>query len=87
MATVAIPLLLKDVTGGARRAEVPGRTLAEILDALERVHPGIRQRITSGGKILPYVTFTVDGAIAAQGLDTPVGPQSEVRILPTMGGG
>lgn len=87
MATVTIPLLLKEVTGGARRAEVAGQTLGEIIRALDRVHPGIEGRILSDGKVLPYVTFTVDGAIASRGLATPVGPESEVSILPTMGGG
>jgi hypothetical protein len=87
MATVTIPLLFKDVTGGARRAEVPGRNLAEIIRALDCVHPGMEGRILSGGRILPYVTFTVDGVIAAQGLATPVRLESEVCILPTMGGG
>jgi molybdopterin converting factor small subunit len=87
MATVRIPLLLKDVTGGARRAEVSGRNLAEVLRALDRLHPGIQGQILSDGKILPFVTFTVDGVIAARGLDTPVRPESEVCILPSMGGG
>jgi sulfur-carrier protein len=87
MATVTIPLLLKDVTGGARRAEIAGGNLAEIICALDRVHPGIAQRIVSDGKILPNVTFTIDGAIAAQGLASPVGALSEVCILPSMGGG
>lgn len=87
MATVSIPLLLKDVTGGARRAEVSGANLAEVLRALDDIHPGFEKQILSGGKILPYVTFTVDGVIAARGLETPVRPQSEVCILPSMGGG
>ena len=87
MATVTLPLLLKDVTGGARRTQVSGSTLAEILGALDRIFPGIQQRIQSDGKILPYVILTIDGAVAAQGLSSPVGPQSEVSILPSMGGG
>jgi molybdopterin converting factor small subunit len=87
LATVTIPLLLKDVTGGARRAQVPGATLAEIVRALDRIHPGIEARIHSGGKMNPNLAFTVDGAIAAQGLSTPVGPDSEVSILPAFGGG
>jgi len=87
MATVTIPLMLKEVTGGARRTQVAGRTLAEILAALDRVFPGIEARIQSDGKILPYVILTIDGAVAAQGLSSPVGPQSEVSILPSMGGG
>ncbi len=39
MATVTIPLLFKDLTGGVRRAEVPGGNLAEIIRALDRIHP------------------------------------------------
>ncbi len=87
MATVSIPLLFKDVTGGARRVEVPGRNLAEILRAIDRLYPGLESRILSGDQILPYVLITVDGAVAAHGLDTPVRSESEVCILPTMGGG
>lgn len=87
MATVTIPLLLKEVTGGARRAEVSGENLGQILRALDQIYPGLEAKILSDGKILPYVTFTVDGAIAARGLDTPVRPDSEVCILPSMGGG
>jgi len=87
MATVTIPLLLKDLTGGVRRAEVSGENLGEILRALDGIFPGLEAKMVSEGKILPYVTFTVDGAIAARGLDTPVGPESEVCILPSMGGG
>lgn len=87
MATVSIPLLFKDVTGGARRAEVDGSTLAEIIAALDAVHPGIGARICDGDKISPTVAFTVDGKIAAGGLATPVGPASEICMLPSFGGG
>jgi len=87
MATVTLPLLLSDVTGGVRRAEVAGKDLLEIIRGLDRIHPGMEGRILTEGKILPYVTFTVDGVIAARGLDTPVRPESEVCILPSMGGG
>lgn len=87
MATVSIPLLLKDHTGGARRAEVDGGTLAEIIAALDAIHPGIQSRIHDGQKISPNLAFVVDGKIATGGLATPVGPQSQVNILPAFGGG
>jgi len=87
VATVTIPLLLKDVTGGARRAEVPGSTLAEILRGLEGIFPGIEVRIYSGGRLDPNLLVAVDGILAAEGLATPVRPESEVSILPTFGGG
>jgi len=87
MATVSIPLLLEDVTGGARHAEVQGRTLGEVFAGLEAIHPGIEARVTSGDKLSPTVAVTVDGRIAVRGLATPVGPQSEISILPSFGGG
>ncbi len=87
MATVTIPLLFSDVTGGARRAHVQGATLAEIVAALEKIHPGIEARVRDGDTIRPIVAFTVDGKIATQGLATPVRPDSEVCLLPSFGGG
>jgi molybdopterin synthase sulfur carrier subunit len=87
MATVSIPLLLKDVTGGARRAEVEGSTLEEVITALDKIHPGIEARVRDGDKLSPTVAFTVDGKIAARGLATPVRPDSEVCMLPSFGGG
>lgn len=87
MATVSIPLSLSDVAGGVRRAEVEGATLLEIIAALERIHPGIEARVLSGDRLSPSITVTIDGVIASQGLSTPVGPDSEVRLLPALGGG
>ena len=87
MAAVSIPLLLGKVTGGVRQVEVAGATVAQIVDSLEAALPGIRAKILSDGKIVPTLAFTVDGKIAATGLDTPVGPQSQVNILPAFGGG
>jgi sulfur-carrier protein len=87
MATVVIPLLLTDFTDGRRSADVSGSTLWEIVAALEGLHPGIGGRIVENGQISPTVAITVDGKIAAGGLDTPVGTDSEVRLLPSLGGG
>jgi len=87
MAEVFIPLLLRDVTGGARRAQVDGTTLAEVIVALDTLYPGIEARICNGGKIGPNVALTVDGKIAARALATPVDPDSQVNVLPAFGGG
>lgn len=87
MASVTIPLLFKDITGGARRADVSGATLEEIVAALDELHPGLAGKIRDGDRLSPIVALTVDGKIAAQGLATPVRPDSEVCILPSFGGG
>lgn len=87
MPSVSIPLLLKDVTGGVRRAQVEGATLAEVIAALDARFPGLESRVRHGDRLSPNVAVTVDGKIAAKGLLTPVGPDSEVCLLPSMGGG
>jgi molybdopterin converting factor small subunit len=87
MATVAIPLLLKDVTGGQRKATVSGSTLEEIISQLDKLHPGFEARVREGDKLSPIVAITVDGKIAVKGLATPVRPDSQVCILPSFGGG
>jgi hypothetical protein len=87
MATVSIPLLLQDVTGGTRRVQVEGSTLEQIIRAMEAVHPGIEARVRDGDRLRPTVAFTVDGKIASQGLATPVAPDSDVCVLPSFGGG
>ena len=45
MAVVRMPLLLREVTGGARRVEVGGSTLGEVVAELDRVYPGIEARV------------------------------------------
>ena len=87
MATVSIPLLFEDLTGGARRAEVAGETLGEVIATLDTIHPGIGARIHDGRKISPNLTLVIDGKLATLGLATPVRPQSQVNILPAFGGG
>lgn len=87
MAKVSIPLFLKEVTDGARHAEVPGATLAEVVAALDAIHPGLEAKIHTDGQISPNLAVVIDGRIAAQGLQEPVGPESEVNILPAFGGG
>ncbi len=87
MAEVLIPLLLRDLTDGVREVKVAGDTLAEIVDALDALYPGIAAKIHADGKISPNVALTVDGKIAMQGLATPVRPDAKVGILPAFGGG
>ncbi|HPP53752.1 MAG TPA: MoaD/ThiS family protein [Thermoguttaceae bacterium] len=87
MASVQIPLLLAEHTGGLRRMEVAGGSVREIVEELEKRFPGIAGQIHQGGKIRPTLVITVDGQLATAGLDTPVGPSSEVCLLPFLGGG
>ncbi len=82
MATVYIPALLHGLTGGRAEFEVAGHSVREVLDRLERLCPGLRERL-----LVPHVSIAIDGEIAPLGLQEKVGPQSEIHFVMAVRGG
>ena len=89
MATIFIPAQLRDLSAGARKVTVSGRTLKEVLDDLDTKHPGMKARLLDddGEALNPYIEIGVGDAIATLGLLTPVPKDAEVHILPNVSGG
>ena len=87
MAKVWVPSLLRPLCAGERVVEVPGRTVRQVIDNLEARCPGIRARLVEDGELRPDLAVSVDGEATQIGLLQPVGEQSEVHILPALGGG
>ncbi len=87
MAEVILPTLVAKEFGGIRRLEVPGSSVAELVEAIDAQHPGFRELLCAGSKIRPMFRIIVDGKIALEGLSTPVTAQSRVEVLPAFGGG
>ncbi|MGH2587417.1 MAG: MoaD/ThiS family protein [Dehalococcoidia bacterium] len=87
MAKVWIPALLRELCLGDRIIEVPGRSVRQVVDNLEACCPGIRDRIVEDGELRPELAISVDGETTQIGLLQPVGEESEVHILPALGGG
>ena len=87
MARVHIPSLMRDLTRGQQWIDVPGRTVGQVIDALDRMHPGIRERLCRGNRLNPVVQVSVDGRIAVRGLSESVEEGSEVLFLPAVAGG
>ena len=87
MAVVLIPPQLRKFTDGARRVEVEGRTLRQVLEALERLHPGIYDRVVEDGGIRPGIQPAIDSIVTSRGLLAPVGEASEVTFIPSISGG
>ncbi len=87
MPTLHIPSAMRSVTGGAAKVTVPGDTLAEAVDALEAVHPGMRARLVEDGKVRGGLALFVDDEMVRSGLRTRLAPDSEVYFAPAVAGG
>jgi molybdopterin converting factor small subunit len=87
MATVLVPSSLRDFCAGAARLEVPGATLGEVLRALDVRCPGFYDRVVENGAVRPALAIAIDSEAAGYPLHEPLGPASEVAILPAIGGG
>lgn len=87
MAIVWIPSLMRDLTRGRAQISAPGRTVGQVLDALDQAYPGCRERLSTGGRLSPLISVLVDGRLSRLGLDEPVAEDSEIHFLPATGGG
>ncbi|MGC9349600.1 MAG: MoaD/ThiS family protein [Anaerolineae bacterium] len=87
MAKVEIPSLMRDLTQGQHRVEVPGRTVRQVIEALDERYPGVKGRLCRGDELSSTITVSVDGHISRRGLFQRVSEQSEVRFLPVIEGG
>ncbi|HEX5271223.1 MAG TPA: MoaD/ThiS family protein [Gemmataceae bacterium] len=87
MARVWIPSLLRDVTGGTETVTVLGASVGQVIDSLDRLHPGARARLCQGDALRSGLAVVVDNEVARLGLLQPVGQDSEVHFVPAIGGG
>ena len=88
--TVRVPTILRPLTGGAAEVSVEGATLADVLDALEADHTGIRVRVLDeDGKLRRFVNVYVndDDVRFAEGLATATPDGASVSIIPAVAGG
>jgi molybdopterin converting factor small subunit len=88
--TVRVPTILRPLTDGAAEVSVEGATLADVLDALEADHAGIRARVLDeDGKLRRFVNVYVndDDVRFAEGLATPTPDGASVSIIPAVAGG
>ena len=90
MSIVWIPPVLRASVGGAKQVDLDGGSVRELVDALVARHPALgAQLLADGGDLNRFVNVYVNGQDVRYlaGLETPVGPADEVRLLPAMAGG
>lgn len=88
MAVLYIPPQMRDVCGNRSEFSVKGRTLRQIMNQMETTCPGFTARLfTSEGLPVSGLAISIDGVVTSRGLLTPVKKDSEIHILPALGGG
>ena len=88
--TVRLPGALRDATGGQTKLTVTGGTLREVIDEIDRRHPGFASRVLDEtGALRSYVNVYIgeDDARTRGGSAAAVPDGSEVMVIPAMAGG
>ena len=75
--------------GGNRQVMVPGATVRQVINSLEKEYPGSRDLLmdVEEDDLLPGLAVVVDGETSLLGLLERVQENSEVHFLPAIGGG
>lgn len=88
--TVRIPSPLRKLTDGQAQVEVEGDDVRSAIHSLEVKHPGIGDRLLDeDGELRRFVNvFVRDEDVRFQdGLDTAVGDDDVVSVIPAVAGG
>ena len=78
---------MQRLTDGKATVTVSGASVREIVNNLEEMYPGTKDRLVDKFKIKAGINVAVDGEITPIGILEKVGEDSEVHFLPAVGGG
>ena len=87
---VVIPAPLRKYTGGAEIVETDAGTVQQIIEALERKFPGIRNSVCDDtGGLRRFINIYVDGEDVRflENLQTVAKDGGEIAIVPAISGG
>jgi molybdopterin synthase sulfur carrier subunit len=90
VATVRIPPVLRPAVGGEKELPASGSSVGEILQSVAEQHPDTRgQLFAQDGQLNRYVNVYLndEDVRVLQGLETTVGDDDTLVILPAMAGG
>ena len=87
MVTVFVPTMLQPLTGGVKQVEVDASNVRQLVDQLDGLYPGMKDRLGDEGQIRSNLAVSIDGEIARFGLMDRLKQNSEVHFVPAIGGG
>ena len=88
--TVRIPTPLRSLTGGADEVAIDGGTVGEVIENLEKKHPGVKERLCDEkGNVRRFVNIYAneEDIRFLDGLESAVKSGDSVEIIPAIAGG
>jgi hypothetical protein len=79
--------MFQPLCGGARSLQIEAATLRDLLRAIDLRCPGFYDRVVEDGRIRPELAIAIDGEAMTYPLHEPLGPATEVTIVPAISGG
>jgi molybdopterin synthase sulfur carrier subunit len=89
MATIRLAPVLRASAGGSKQVSVQGNTLGEALSNLYQRYPALKEQIQPEQELSRFINVYVNDQDVRflQGLETALGPNDTVILLPAMAGG
>lgn len=89
MANVRLAPVLRSSAGGAKQVSAQGGTLQDVLNDLYARYPALKEQIESETGLSRFINVYVNDQDVRflQGLQTSIGPNDTVILLPAMAGG
>jgi molybdopterin synthase sulfur carrier subunit len=86
---VRIPTPLQKLTDGKAEVECRAKNIAELVDALEKDYPGIKERLSEGGKIRRFINIYVneEDIRFVNKEETALKDGDSISIVPAIAGG
>ncbi len=89
MATVRLAPVLRSSAGGSKQVSAQGGTLQEVLNDMYTRYPALKEQIESETGLSRFVNVYINDQDVRflQGMETSVGPNDTIILLPAMAGG
>ena len=78
---------MQELSSGEQRVNVQGNNIRQVIDNLDAVYPGFKDRLVEDGRVKPNISVAIDGEITPLGMIEKVEDASEVHFLPAISGG
>ena len=85
--TVFVPTMLQTMTDGVKQIDMEADNVRQVIDRLETLYPGIKDRLIESGQIRSNLAVAIDGEVARMGLLEKIGEAREIHFVPAIGGG